>query len=48
MLSSTMMSVLIVFYLIVAFVSAYEGNWLRVLYWASASGITTAVFLSTK
>lgn len=48
MLSSTMMSALIVVYLIIAFVSTIETNWPRVLYFLSAAGITVAVLWGTK
>jgi len=43
-----MMSVLIVFYIIVAFVSAAESNWPRALYWVGASIITCAVLWAAK
>lgn len=43
-----MMMGLVVFYLLVAMVSAQETNWPRVLYWISAAGITTAVLWGTR
>ena len=43
MLSGGLMLGLIVFYLVVVVVSAWEGNWPRALYWTGASLITTAV-----
>lgn len=48
MTSSYMMMGLIAFYLLVACVSSIEGNWPRVLYWLSASGITTAVLWGSR
>lgn len=48
MTSQIMMMGLVVFYLLVAGVSAMETNWPRVLYWISAAGITTAVLWGTR
>ncbi len=48
MLSSAMMTGLIGFYVLVALVAVYEGNYSRTLYWVSAAGITTAVLLGGK
>jgi len=42
-ISGVMMKGLILFYLVTAIVSAYEGNYPRALYWLSAGGITTGV-----
>lgn len=44
MISSTgMMQGLVAFYVMVAVVSAYEGNWPRCTYWIGAAIITTSV-----
>lgn len=48
MLSTTMMTVLIVVYLIIAFVSAFEANWPRALYWGAVSMLTYALLLMQK
>lgn len=48
MISSTLMYILIGFYIIVAFVSATESNWPRALYWLAASLITTSILWGTK
>lgn len=47
MISSSMMSVLIVFYLIIAFTAAYEGHAWRALYWVAASLLTVSVLKMT-
>lgn len=47
-LSDTMMQGLVVFYLLVAGISAYEGNWPRCMYWIGASIITASVLWGTK
>jgi hypothetical protein len=36
--------VLIGFYVVLACVYGYEGQWFKVLYWISAAGIVTAVW----
>lgn len=43
-----MMSGLIVIYIIIAFVSALEANWPRVLYWISAGLLTTSILWGTR
>lgn len=48
MTSTGMMVFLVVFYVATAIVSVMEANWPRVLYWASAAGITTAVLWGTR
>ena len=48
MTSTVMMYGLIVFYLLTAMVSAWEGNWPRGLYWVGASIISVAVLWGTK
>lgn len=45
MLSTKLMMVLLVEYIIVAGVSAYDGSFSRALYWTGAAIITTAVLL---
>jgi hypothetical protein len=42
-MSSVLMQALIVAYVVIACVSAYEGNWARVVYWISASTLTVSV-----
>lgn len=48
MTNTWMMMGLIAVYVVTASVSLYEGNYPRMLYWLSASGITTAVLWSTR
>lgn len=48
MTSTHLMLVLVGVYVVVAFVSAYERNWPRVLYWISAATLTIAVLWGTK
>lgn len=48
MTSTGMMVFLIGFYLLVACVSGYEGNWPRCFYWIGAAIITTSVLVGTK
>lgn len=43
MLSRGLMVGLLAFYVVIAFVSAYERQWPVTLYWVSAAGILTAV-----
>lgn len=43
--SEWLMAFLIGFYLVVASVSAWEGNWPRCWYWLAAAQITTSVLL---
>ena len=38
-----LMQGLVVFYVVIAVVFAFEGNWPKVLYWISAGLITTSV-----
>ena len=38
-----LMKGLLVFYLLLAGVFAYEGHWAKALYWAAAAQITTAI-----
>ena len=46
MISGTLlMQGLIVAYVVIAVVFAFEGNWPKVLYWISAGLITTSVLL---
>ena len=46
--STMMMQGLIVFYILTALVSIYEGNWPRSLYWVGAATITTAVLWGSR
>lgn len=48
MLSTSMMLVLIAFYLIVSAVSAFEANWPRACYWVGAAIITSSVLWMTS
>ena len=48
MLSSYLMLGLIVAYLVIAGVSAWEGNMARTLYWISASTLTISVLWMGK
>ena len=43
MTGDTLMVGLIVVYVVLAVIFAFEGNWPRVLYWVSAGLITTSV-----
>ena len=43
-----MMTGLVWFYVAIAILAAYEGNYARVLYWCSAAGITVAVLWGSK
>lgn len=47
MLSSTMMSLLIVVYIVIACISAAEGNAWRAVYWVAASLLTFSVLRMT-
>lgn len=47
MLSSTLMSLLIVAYVVIAIVSTVEGNVWRALYWVAASLLTLSVLKMT-
>lgn len=48
MTSTNLMLFLIAVYVLTAGVSAYEGNWPRVLYWVSAATLTISVLWGTK
>lgn len=47
MLSSSMMSILIAFYVVIAVVSAVEGNFWRSAYWVAASVLTLSILKTT-
>ncbi len=44
-LSSVLMTALVVVYVVIAAVSAYERNWARCWYWLAAAQITGSVLL---
>lgn len=48
MLSTTMMTVLIGVYAVIAIVSLCETNWPRALYWGAVSMLTYALLLMQK
>ena len=48
MISTTLMWSLIVVYLVIAGVSAFEGNQPRTLYWVAASLLTGAILWGTE
>lgn len=48
MLSTTLMSVLIAVYAVIACVSLIEANWPRALYWGAVSMLTYALLLMQK
>jgi len=43
MLSNLLIKLLLVEYLVIAVVCIFEGNWPRVTYWISASGLQIAI-----
>lgn len=47
-MSSLLIKILLVEYIIVAIVCAYERNWPKVLYWISASGLQIAILFGMK
>lgn len=44
MMGDRLSVVLIGFYMVLAGIYGYEGQWWKVLYWTSAAGIVTAVW----
>jgi hypothetical protein len=44
-MGDTLMRCLIVFYVVLAAVFAYEGNWLKTWYWVSVSSLSVSVLM---
>lgn len=48
MMSTWLMRLLVVQYIIISIISLFEHNYIRALYWIGASIITVSVLLGTK
>lgn len=46
--SSWLIAIMVVEYIVVAAVCVFEGNWPRMLYWTCAAGINLAVLWGMK
>lgn len=48
MTSTVLMQFLLVVYVVIALVSAYEGNWPRMMYWVGAIILSSSILWATN